>query len=63
MDLLTGFFSKKAGIYRGGRIYNPRDGNLYKAVLTLLDDGTLKVRGYVGVPAMGQTQVWTRSAD
>jgi hypothetical protein len=43
MDLLTGFFSKKAGIYRGGRIYNPRDGNLYKAVLTLLDDGTLRI--------------------
>ena len=63
MDLLTGFSSKKVGSYRGGRIYNPRDGKLYKAILSLLDDGTLKIRGYVGVPALGQTQVWTRSAD
>jgi uncharacterized protein (DUF2147 family) len=63
MELLTGFSSKKAGSYRGGRIYNPRDGKLYKAILTLLDDGTLKIRGYVGVPALGQTQVWSRSAD
>ena len=63
MDLLTGFSSKKAGSYRGGRIYNPRDGKLYKAILSLLDDGTLKIRGYVGVLALGQTQVWTRSAD
>jgi uncharacterized protein (DUF2147 family) len=63
MDLLTGFSSKKAGTFRGGRIYNPRDGKLYKAILTLLDDGTLKIRGYIGVPSLGQTQVWTRSAD
>ena len=63
MDLLTGFSSKKAASYRGGRIYNLCDGKIYKAILTLLDDGTLKIRGYVGVPALGQSQVWTRSAD
>ena len=63
MELLSGFSSKKPGSYRGGKIYNPRDGELYKAVLTLLDDGTLKIRGYVGVPALGQTQFWSRSAD
>jgi uncharacterized protein (DUF2147 family) len=63
MELLSGFSSKKPGSYRGGKIYNPRDGKLYKAVLTLLDDGTLKIRGYVGVPALGQTQFWSRSAD
>ena len=63
MELLSGFTSKKPGLYRGGRIYNPRDGKLYKAVLTLLDDGTLKIRGYVGVPALGQTQIWSPSAN
>ena len=63
MELLSGFSSKKPGSYRGGKIYNPRDGKLYKANLTLLDDGTLKIRGYVGVPALGQTQFWSRSAD
>ncbi len=63
MELLSGFTQKKPGNYRGGKIYNPRDGKLYKAVLTLLDDGTLKIRGYVGVPALGQTRIWRRSAD
>ena len=63
MDLLTRLSSKKGGSYGGGRIYNPRDGKLYKAILILLDDGTLTIRGYVGVPALGQTQVRTRSAD
>lgn len=63
MDLLTEFSSKKAGSYRGDMIYSPRNGKLYKAILTLLDDGALQIRGYVGLPALGQTQVWTRSAE
>ena len=63
MEMLNGFSSKKPGSYRGDRIYNPRDGKLYKAVLTLLDDGTLKIRAYVGVPALGQTQIWSPSPD
>ena len=63
MELLRGFKQEKPGSYRGGKIYNPRDGKLYKAVLTLMEDGTLKVRGYLGLPALGQTQVWSRSTD
>jgi len=60
MELLDGFEREKPGEYRGGEIYNPRDGKLYKAVLTLQADGTLKVRGYVGVPLLGKTQIWKR---
>ncbi|MEQ8248460.1 MAG: DUF2147 domain-containing protein [Alphaproteobacteria bacterium] len=63
MQLLEGFVQKGPGDFREGRIYNPRDGKLYKAVITLLDDGTLKLRGYVGVPALGKTQIWNRPSD
>ncbi len=63
MELLAGFVRKGPGDFRDGHIYNPRDGKLYKAVLTLLEDGTLKLRGYVGVPALGKTQIWTRPTD
>jgi uncharacterized protein (DUF2147 family) len=63
MELLAGFTMKEPGDYREGQIYNPRDGKLYKAVLTVRKDGTLKVRGYVGVPALGKTQIWVRSED
>jgi uncharacterized protein (DUF2147 family) len=62
MELLNGFSRNGPGDFRDGEIYNPRDGKLYKAVLTLLEDGTLKVRGYVGVPLLGKTQIWTREA-
>ena len=43
-----------------GKIYNPEDGQLYSCNMELLDDGTLKVRGYVGLPMFGKTQIWTR---
>ena len=43
-----------------GKIYDPRDGKTYKCKMTLQKDGTLKVRGYVGLSLFGKTVVWTR---
>lgn len=42
-----------------GTIYNPEDGDTYKCTMSLNDDGNLKVRGYVGIPLFGKTQIWT----
>jgi uncharacterized protein (DUF2147 family) len=62
MIFLTGFRYEGNGSYQDGRIYNPRDGKVYKANMKLEDgNNRLRVRGYVGVPMMGQTQVWTRA--
>ena len=46
--------------WRHGRIYNPENGKLYKADLEL-KDGTLKVRGWIGVRLLGRTVEWTRT--
>jgi uncharacterized protein (DUF2147 family) len=43
-----------------GTVTDPRNGSVYHATLTLREDGTLRLRGYVGVPLFGQTQSWTR---
>ncbi len=51
--------SNKHNRWKSGKIYNPRNGRLYKATMTIKGD-VLKVRGYVGVPLIGETQVWTR---
>jgi uncharacterized protein (DUF2147 family) len=42
----------------GGKIYDPNSGKTYKCVISLADDGTLQVRGYVGVSLLGRTTVW-----
>ena len=60
MDLVAGFTRKSDKRWVGGTIYDPRDGKTYKCKMTLKKDGTLEVRGYVGVALFGKTVVWTR---
>ncbi|MDG2450331.1 MAG: DUF2147 domain-containing protein [Saprospiraceae bacterium] len=51
---------QKGKEWNGGRILDPEDGNTYKCVIGLNKDGTLKVRGYIGIRALGRTQTWHR---
>jgi uncharacterized protein (DUF2147 family) len=46
--------------YNSGRILDPESGKRYKCYITLDDEDTLKVRGYIGFSAIGRTQYWQR---
>lgn len=47
--------------YNGGQILDPANGKIYKSKLTLDADGKkLHVRGYIGTPLLGRTQIWLR---
>ncbi len=63
LPLLSGFRREAHGAWRDGEIYNGRNGKTYSAQFTFQDDGTLKLRGYVGLPILGASQVWTRAGD
>lgn len=41
-----------------GSIYDPKSGNSYSANITVNQDGSLYLRGYVGIPLLGRTAVW-----
>jgi uncharacterized protein (DUF2147 family) len=47
--------------WTGGTIYSPREGKTYSCEITLTDPNTLEVRGYVGIPLFGESQIWTRT--
>ena len=44
----------------GGRIMDPATGKDYKCFIEMINEDKLKVRGYVGIPAVGRTQYWYR---
>lgn len=60
MQFMSGL--KKAGDeYTGGQILDPDNGKVYKSKLTLIEGGKkLDVRGYIGIPMLGRSQVWVR---
>ena len=59
LQIIHSLRQSKNGKWKG-RIYNPNSGNTYKCTFTLVDDNTLKPRGYKGISLLGGTEVWTR---
>ena len=60
MTILSGL-KKNGDEYSGGEILDPANGKLYKSKVSVVNSGKkLNVRGYIGAPLFGRTQVWVR---
>lgn len=53
------FFGRK-NKWMNGRILEPESGRDFKCYVEMIDENHIKVRGYIGVPALGRTQHWYR---
>lgn len=65
---LKGYRMLKDFVYGGnnewteGTIYDPLNGSTYSCIIKMEDANTLNIRGYIGVAALGRTDVWKRLA-
>lgn len=52
------------GYWKGGTILDPKNGKTYRSTFQLTDDNKqATVRGYIGIPMFGRSQVWSRVVD
>ena len=63
LPLIGDFRQSGPGAWNDGFIYSPQDGDTYTAKIEAQSDGNLKLRGYLGLPIFGKSQIWTREAD
>lgn len=65
LEIIYGFKHDQSDPNRweAGSIYDPQSGHTYQANITLKDSDHLQLRGYLGIPLLGATQVWTRVAQ
>ncbi|MBR2119154.1 MAG: DUF2147 domain-containing protein [Afipia sp.] len=58
--ILTGL-KKDGDEYTGGQILDPDSGQIYRSKIQVVEGGKkLNVRGYIGVPTLGRSQIWER---
>lgn len=63
---LKGFRMLKDFVYDGkeewneGTIYDPLNGSTYSSTIKMTDINSLEIRGYIGVSALGRTDIWKR---
>ena len=61
LNAITKLKHKRDLIYTGGRILDPNTGRVYSLAAKLSSNGQrLHLRGYVGVSALGRSQIWIR---
>lgn len=59
--LILSGLRKDGDEYVDGQILDPDSGSTYRSKLKLLEGGAkLSVRGYIGIPTLGRSQVWVR---
>jgi uncharacterized protein (DUF2147 family) len=60
LPLLKDFVYDEDNVWTGGTIYDPESGNTYSCKITMTNNRTIEIRGYLGIPLFGRTETWTR---
>jgi uncharacterized protein (DUF2147 family) len=63
LRILIGFRLVKETSWSAGHVYNPNDGRTFSSTIDLEHDGSLRIRGYVGLSLFGETMEWVRPQE
>lgn len=64
MQIIEGLKRVEDGVYKGGQILDPDNGETYRLKIVVLEKGAkLDVRGYIGIALFGRSQIWLRATD
>ena len=61
MKIMTDLKQDQPGVWSGGKILDPKEGEVYKVKIATEDGKKMDIRGYIGVPLLGRTQVWDKA--
>ncbi|MEM7507123.1 MAG: DUF2147 domain-containing protein [Pseudomonadota bacterium] len=60
ITVITGLRQKKAGVWKSGEFYFPKDGRRYDLEIKQVGD-QLKVYAFLGVKLLGKSEKWSRA--
>ena len=62
LQIIRGVKADGEGVWGHGEILDPNNGKTYRTRLKPVDGGKkLEVRGYIGAPMFGRSQIWLRA--
>ena len=61
--MLNNFAHAGENVWDDGSIYDPDSGKTYSCKITMKNDKTIEVRGYIGISLFGRTETWKRSEN
>lgn len=60
LQIMSGFDKQDDKFWVDGEIYKADSGDDYHSTIQVISDEKIEVRGYVGMPLFGKSQIWTR---
>ena len=64
MIMMSSFAHIAGNVWDNGKLYDPKKGKTYTGIITLKDENTLNLRGYIGLSFIGRySSNWTRYLD
>lgn len=61
MKIMSDLKRDQVGYWSGGKILDPKEGEVYKVKIATEDGKKMDVRGYIGFSLLGRTQVWYKA--